>query len=80
MLGSKNMKFDYLNQIFAKNTTNFEVKAESFCGLDEKDQSKEVLWITMGFLDKNVEESMNAFAELISSNTLFHFNYHSKRS
>ena len=61
------MKFDYLNQIFAKNTTHFEVKAESFCGLNEKERSKEVLWITIGFLDKNVEESMNAFAELISS-------------
>ena len=61
-----------MSEMFAINSSHFEVSYEAFSESKTPDQISKFLMINLAFLDRNTEKVMNSFTDLLSSN-LFNF-------
>lgn len=66
-MGSKSQSYTILSEIFAINSSHFEVMIEAFPSTSSLREIKKFLIINIAFLDRCTEIVMNALTELISA-------------
>lgn len=66
-MGSKTQNYELMSELFAINTSHFEVFYESFANSKNLQETEKILVINIAFLDRNIEIVMNAFTDLLSS-------------
>lgn len=70
-MGSKTQNYELLSELFAINTSHFEVFYESFANPQNLKETQKIMVINIAFLDRNIETVMNAFTDLLSSKRIF---------
>ena len=62
-----------MSEMFAINSSHFEVSYEAFSDPKNTEQINKFLVINLAFLDRNTEKVMNSFTDLLSSKFLLFF-------
>ena len=66
-IGTKDIKYDQFNDKVMASTTGIILSVESFANSDDIKDNQEFMMITLGFLERNIDEAFECLSELLTT-------------